>query len=878
MSKSFEWSRSGISLRGYLGLIVISILAPVLLFAGILFSRYYATELASIEEQLRNNARELALGIDRDLQGQLYTLQALSVAQTIRNRDFEAFYQQAARVRDLTGFDILMRDRSGQQLLNTRVPWGTPLPVEAVPGDAEVIATKKPFISGVFVGAVARRPIYTMTVPVIEDDQVAYFLQLSLELQRLLDVLNANILPDRTAAIVDRNSMFMARTRQFDRFVGHRAPEGFVVHQSENEGTWQGSDAEGELVRGGFARSKLAGWQISVAIPELVVQSSLRNVLWALAMLGAALTIAAIIVAYLVGGRLSRAIGALAAHADALGRGAPVPIESLPVREFDQVNKQLVAAGIRREELERRLVAQARRESEQRFQQLVQGVTDYAIYMLDPQGRISNWNTGAARIKGYSDQEVIGQHFSMFYTDEDRKTGLPARALRTAEMEGKYEAEGWRVRKGGERFWANVVIDSVRDAAGRLVGFAKITRDVTEKRETQRQLDMAREQLYQSQKMEAVGQLTGGVAHDFNNLLTIIIGNLDTAKRTLEAWREGAQARLARAIDHALVGAHRATTLTAHLLAFSRRSPLEMKPLDVNRLLNHLFEFLSPVLGERVQLEAVGSGGVWQIEVDRAQLETAIVNLAINARDAMPNGGKLTIEASNVFLDEDYCSHFTEVKPGQYVLLAISDSGRGMSKEVLDRAFEPFFTTKQPGEGTGLGLSQVYGFVKQSGGHVRIYSEPGSGTTVKIYLPRSRISASEVELPRRTLPSAYGTETILVVEDDDSVRSFVSETLRELNYTVLEARDAPSALASLEHHENIDLLLCDVVLPGQNGRELADAVRDRRPRIKVLFMTGYSRNAIVHQGRLDPGVELIQKPLTQFTLAGKIRDILDNRT
>jgi PAS domain S-box-containing protein len=570
MSKSFEWSRSGISMRGYLALIVISILAPVLLFAGILFSRYYDKELASIEERLRNDARDLALGIDRDLQGQLYTLYALSVTQTIGNRDFEVFYQQAARVRDLTGLDILMRDRSGQQLVNTRVSWGTPLPVEAVPGDAEVVATKKPFISGVFVGAVARRPIYTITVPVIEQDRVAYFLQLSLELQRLADVLSANIMPDPTAAIVDRNSIFMARTRQFDRFVGQRAPERLIEHQSENEGTWQGSDADGELVRGGFARSKLAGWQISVTIPERVVQSSLRNVLRALAVLGAVLTVLAIIVAYLVGVRLARAIGALTSHADALGRGAPVPTESLPVREFDQVSKELVAAGARRKELEQRLVSQARRESEQRFQLLVQGVTDYAIYMIDPQGRITNWNTGAARIKGYSDQEAIGQHFSMFYTDEDRAIGLPAHALRTAEMEGKYEAEGWRVRKGGERFWANVVIDPVRDAAARLVGFAKITRDVTEKRESQRQLDMAREQLYQSQKMEAVGQLTGGVAHDFNNLLTIIIGNLDIAKRTLEAWREGAQARLARAVDHALAGAHRATTLTAHLLAFSR--------------------------------------------------------------------------------------------------------------------------------------------------------------------------------------------------------------------------------------------------------------------------------------------------------------------
>jgi CheY-like chemotaxis protein len=286
---------------------------------------------------------------------------------------------------------------------------------------------------------------------------------------------------------------------------------------------------------------------------------------------------------------------------------------------------------------------------------------------------------------------------------------------------------------------------------------------------------------------------------------------------------------------------------------------------------------LRPSLGENVHLEVVGAGGVWQIEVDRAQLEASIVNLAVNARDAMPNGGKLTIEASNVFLDEDYCSQFTEVKPGQYVLLAISDNGLGMSNEILDRAFEPFFTTKPAGEGTGLGLSQVYGFVKQSGGHVRIYSESGSGTTVKIYLPHSHASAQEAEAPRKVLPSAYGTETILVVEDDESVRAFVSESLRELNYNVIEARDAPSALAALNRQESVDLLLSDVVLPGQNGRQLAEAARKKRSGIKVLFMTGYSRNAIMHQGRLDHGVDLLPKPLTQATLAAKIRDILDRR-
>jgi CheY-like chemotaxis protein len=376
--------------------------------------------------------------------------------------------------------------------------------------------------------------------------------------------------------------------------------------------------------------------------------------------------------------------------------------------------------------------------------------------------------------------------------------------------------------------------------------------------------------------MDAVGQLTGGVAHDFNNLLTIILGNLDTAKRTLETWREGAQARLGRAIDQATLGAHRAATLTGHLLAFSRRQPLDPKLLDVNRLLNHLSQFLKPSLGETIQLETVGTAGLWQIEVDPVQLETAILNLALNARDAMPDGGKMTVEASNAFLDDEYCRRHAEVKPGQYVVISLTDSGIGMSKEILERAFDPFFTTKQPGQGTGLGLSQVYGFVKQSGGHVKIYSELNQGTSVKLYLPRAQGRADEEEQTQfNVVPTAYGGETILLVEDDDDVRQFISEILRELNYQVLEAFDAKSALQLLEKDTAIDLLLTDVILPGENGRELARAATARQPKLRVLFMTGYSRNAIVHQGRLDPGVELIQKPVTQLALAVKVRNVID---
>ena len=293
------------------------------------------------------------------------------------------------------------------------------------------------------------------------------------------------------------------------------------------------------------------------------------------------------------------------------------------------------------------------------------------------------------------------------------------------------------MRKDGGRFWANVVIDRILDSSGRIVGYAKITRDATHRREAEEKLKAAREQLFQSQKMEAVGHLTGGVAHDFNNLLTIIIGNLDAARRSLENWQEGAQQRLARQLNNAMQGAQRAATLTSQLLAFARRQPLEPRALDINKFLRTIADFLRPSLGETVQLEVVGAGGVWAVEVDQNQLETAILNLAVNARDAMPDGGKLTIDASNVFLDEDYCARHSDVMPGQYVAISVTDNGSGMDKKTLDHAFEPFFTTKETGKGTGLGLSQVYGFVKQSGGHIKIYSEVGEGTTVRLYLKRT---------------------------------------------------------------------------------------------------------------------------------------------
>jgi signal transduction histidine kinase/CheY-like chemotaxis protein len=381
------------------------------------------------------------------------------------------------------------------------------------------------------------------------------------------------------------------------------------------------------------------------------------------------------------------------------------------------------------------------------------------------------------------------------------------------------------------------------------------------------------EELRQAQKMEAMGQLTGGVAHDFNNLLQVIVGNLETLQRNLPAE----SGRLRRATDNAMNGARRAATLTQRLLAFSRRQPLEPKPINVNELVTGMSELLHRSIGETISVETVLSAGVWRTEADPNQLESALLNLAVNARDAMPAGGKLTIETANTHIDEGYAANQAEVSPGQYVVVCVSDTGLGMDKATIARVFEPFFTTKEPGKGTGLGLSQVYGFVKQSGGHVQVYSEQGQGTTVKIYLRRLLGEASQEDIiPAAIVPEGTKGETILVVEDDDDVRAYSVDILRELGYRVVEAHDGPSAVRLLERQAKVDLLFSDVVLPGGwTGAQTASQARALRPGLKVLFTTGYARNAIVHHGRLDAGVHLITKPFTFAELAAKVRDVLD---
>jgi PAS domain S-box-containing protein len=706
------------------------------------------------------------------------------------------------------------------------------------------------------------------------------------------------------------------------------------------------------------------------------------------------------------------------------------------------------------------------------WREIVDSAVYTAIITTDTAGRITSWNEGARRILGWTPEEMLGESLHRLFPANTGKAAIRREmeeALRSGRGGGE---EGWRVRKGGEQFWAAGEIAPIRDSNGKVIGFTKVLRDRSEQRaaelaaqEERRLLEVlnragsalaaetelhklvqivtdagveltgaefgaffynvvdeggesytlytlsgvpveafskfpmprntavfgptfrgegivrsdditkdpryghnepyrgmpkghlpvrsylaipvllrskevigglffghkdvgvftdeserglsglaaeaavaidnarlfgelrslndqleqrvnaevarrteAEEALRQSQKMEAVGQLTGGIAHDFNNLLTVVTGNIGMAQRALESANI-TDARTRRALTGAMKGAERAATLTQRLLAFSRRQPLAPKVVDVDKLVLSMSDLLQRSLGELIKLQIIVAPGLWRVEADQNQLENAILNLAVNARDAMPSGGELVIETANARLDENYSAGHAEVPPGQYVMIAVTDSGVGMSKATIDRAFEPFYTTKEIGKGTGLGLSMIYGFIKQSGGHVKIYSEEGQGTTVKMYLPRLlRDTNEEDEAASLTqgFEASPRQETILVVEDDDDVRAYTVDCLRELGYRVLEAHDGPSALRLLERQENpVDLLFTDVVMPAMTGRELADEARERQPRLRVLYTSGYTRNAIVHSGRLDPGVDMIAKPFTFEALGEKVRDALD---
>ncbi|HTU10794.1 MAG TPA: PAS domain S-box protein [Allosphingosinicella sp.] len=488
---------------------------------------------------------------------------------------------------------------------------------------------------------------------------------------------------------------------------------------------------------------------------------------------------------------------------------------------------------------------------DQRFQLLINAVTDYAIYMLEPDGTIASWNPGARRFKGYEAEEIVGRNFSCFFTEEDRAAGLPQQALAAAAREGRFEAEGVRLRKDGSRFWVNAVIDPIRAEDGALLGFAKITRDITERRAAQEQLEEARTSLFQAQKMQALGELTGGIAHDFNNLMTVIRGSAELLRT------EGLpDAKRRRYLDAIIETADRATTLTGHLLAFGRRQPLKPETIDLNLRLDAFVEMVSRTLGSQIEILLDPAPRLWTVEVDATQLETGLLNAAINARDAMPGGGRLTIAARNVPGGEGVAD---------MVCVSLADTGQGISKEALERVFDPFFTTKPIGKGTGLGLSQIHGFAAQSGGRAEIASVEGEGTVLSLYLPRASGAAADAR-PCETGLAKGGGATVLLVEDNDQVREFAESLLAELDYRVISAPSAERALEALADR-HVDVLFTDVMMPGMSGVELADKAREARPDLPVLLASGYSEEMA---GGAARAFETLAKPYGATTLGAAL--------
>jgi PAS domain S-box-containing protein len=519
-------------------------------------------------------------------------------------------------------------------------------------------------------------------------------------------------------------------------------------------------------------------------------------------------------------------------------------------------------AKITRDLTERKQSEERFKISEEQFRLLVQGVTDYAIYMLDTEGNVTNWNLGAQRIKGYAPEEIIGRHFSQFYTDEDRANGEPSRALETAKREGKFEKESWRVRKDGTRFWAHIVLDPLRDETGTLLGFAKITKDITERRDAQLKLEKTREALNQSQKMEALGHLTGGVAHDFNNLLMAISSSLELIRKRLPP-----DPKIQLLLDNAMQGAERGAVLTKRMLAFARRQELSTEIIQIPDLVRGMSDMLQRSLGQSISIETRFPLKLSPIMADANQLEMALLNLAVNSRDAMPEGGQIIIAAQE---EELSAGNHGNLKPGRYVRLSVTDTGEGMDAETLRHATEPFFTTKGVGKGTGLGVPMVHGLAEQFGGRFDLRSRVGEGTVAEIWLPAAESTPvpTSAHSPARATERFYEPLVILCVDDDQLVLTNTVAMLEDLGHTAIAATSGRIALDVLRKEDSIDLVITDEVMPGMTGTELAKAIRAEWPKLPIILATGFA------EAPSDRGAPpRLAKPFNQAELAKSISSL-----
>jgi PAS domain S-box-containing protein len=847
-----------LSLRARLVLLVVATIVPLTAFT--LARRYfdYQKAIESAGHETLTLARSLRVAVEKDLQARITILQVLARSSSLREGNVDAFRLDAEAVvaDQFSGSSILLLLPDGQQVMNTRLPQGAPLPARpSLKSLRQVLAIGRPAVSDVFQGTVVQGPLVSIDVPVRRSEgTITYVLSLNPSFDAFADTIRRQQLPEGwSASVLDREGANVAHNLSSDQAVGQTTVATLRQHVAiEPEGVFLTRSHEGIEVVSAFSHVEPFGWSVVVGIPlsELTapaVSAALRT----LGAAGVALLIG-VILAIIVARQVTRPIQALQRLAGNVDGEEILMAPSTGLTETDQVAQALGEAERRRRQSEAK-----RNEAERRSRRVFETSQD-VILITDGYGKLIQVSPSSMKTLGYRPEEMAGHGGQDFIFPEDLElTRTEMRATRHGRATRQFRCR--YVHKDGHM--VPLVWIAVWSEVDHLHYF--IGRDMTDYERTE-------EQLRQAQKMEAVGQLTGGVAHDFNNILMVIMANTEALAE--EEKLDPSLREHLNGIDNAT---QRAADLTRQLLAFSRKQALRPQRTSINDLVMATAKLLRRTLGELIEIESILADELWNVEVDRAQLESALVNLSINSRDAMPSGGRLLIETKNVELDFEYAATNTGVASGDYVMLAVTDTGNGMPPDILARVFEPFFTTKEVGKGTGLGLSMVYGFIKQSNGHIKIYSEVDRGTSIKLYLPRNE-DKQEIATARQSAAMSGGNERILVVEDDGQVRAAIVRQLQSLGYAVAEASDGMAALAALEvASEPFDLLLTDVVMPGAlTGEALAKEATGRWQEMKVVFMSGYTQDAMISQGRLAAGVLLLSKPFRKADLAEIVRRAL----